>query len=191
MLHLFLLALLAFTSTLLSADIRDDVFDDSEKTMVQYPAWFKDSFLDLEENLKEAETAGKKGLMLYFGTVGCAYCRRFLDRSLGNPDIAWRVQEHFDSIGFEIFDDLEMVAPDGRPMRVKDFAKHQGAEFSPTVVFLNTSGQRLLRIVGYYPRNDLELRSTMLSVTTMERSLLARMRRRRQMTGMRLRSGRR
>lgn len=111
----------------------DNVFDDSEILHAQQPEWFKDSFLDLEEDLREAKAAGKKGLMLYFGTQGCAYCRHFMDRSLGSPDIARRVQKHFDSIAFEIFDDSEMIAPDGHFMRVKEFAKHEGAEFSPTV----------------------------------------------------------
>ena len=119
------------------ADTPDAVFDDSETLNAQHPRWFKDSFLDLEEDLREANAAGKMGLMLYFGTEGCAYCRQFINRSLGIPDIARRVQAYFDSIAFEIFDDLEMVVPDGRRMRVKEFANHEGAEFSPTVVFID------------------------------------------------------
>jgi thioredoxin-related protein len=125
-------------------------FDDSEKLRMRHPAWFKESFLDLAEDLREAESTGKKGLMVYFSTEGCSYCRHFVDRSLGAPDIAQRVQEQFDVIGLEIFDDAEMVAPDGRPMRVKEFAELHGAELSPAVVFLNSKGRRLLRIVGYY-----------------------------------------
>jgi len=89
--------------------------------------------------------------MLYFGTEGCSYCWHFVERSLGDPEIAKRVQQHFNSIAFEIFDDLEMVTPEGRSMRVKAFAASEGAEFSPTVVFLDTQGRRVLRIVGYYP----------------------------------------
>lgn len=61
------------------------------------------------------------------------------------------MQQHFDVIGFEIFDDSEMTAPDGKAMRVKEFAAHMGAEFSPTLVFLDTEGRVLLRVVGYYP----------------------------------------
>lgn len=136
--------------TLLPAGTIAISFDDSEVLHAQHPPWFKDSFLDLEEDLKEAKAAGKKGIMLYFGTTGCAYCQHFMNDSLADPEISKRVQEHFDSIGFEIFDDSEMVAPEGHPIRVKEYASREGAEFSPTVIFLDTSGRRMLRIVGYY-----------------------------------------
>ena len=98
MLRILLLSLLVISSPLSTAN---NTFDDSEKLKARYPGWFKDSFLDLEEDLREASSAGKKGVMLYFGTEGCAYCRHFVDRSLGSPDIARRVQENFDSIAFD------------------------------------------------------------------------------------------
>jgi len=37
------------------------------------PPWFKQSFLDIREDVDEAATAGKR-LLLYFYQDGCPYC---------------------------------------------------------------------------------------------------------------------
>jgi len=41
------------------------------------PAWFKESFLDLREDIKEA-TENKKRVLLYFYQDGCPYCAKLL-----------------------------------------------------------------------------------------------------------------
>lgn len=115
-----------------------------------YPNWFIDSpFLDLEEAKDEAISDGKKGLMILFTTQGCSYCEQFIKRSLGNPDIASRVQKQFASIGLEIFDDTEMVTPAGVTMPVKKFALLEGVGFAPTLLFYDEDGRRVLRQIGY------------------------------------------
>lgn len=48
-------------------------FDDSEIVSTQEPDWFKQSFLDLGEDLAEARAAGKQGLMIVFHSEACAY----------------------------------------------------------------------------------------------------------------------
>ncbi len=52
-------------------------------------------------------------------------------------------------MGLEIFDDAEMTDPMGKHLPVKEFAKQQSVEYSPTLLFFDTSGQRVLRVVGY------------------------------------------
>ena len=43
-------------------------FDDAPlQEPLEHPAWFKQSFLDLPEDLAEATAAGKKGIIVYFG----------------------------------------------------------------------------------------------------------------------------
>lgn len=87
--------------------------------------------------------------MVLFTTEGCSYCDMFIYRSLGDPQLASLVQEHFDAVGPEIFNDAEMVDPRGGPSRVKEFAKRQGAGFSPTLLFYGEDGTLLHRAVGY------------------------------------------
>ncbi len=125
-------------------------FDDSEITHIDHPDWFIESpFLDLTEELNKAESNGKKGLMILFTTEGCSYCDLFIRLSLSDPAIAASVQKNFDSIGLEIFDDVEMTAPDGTLTSVKQFANKEGVEFSPTLLFYAGNGKRILRLNGY------------------------------------------
>jgi thioredoxin-related protein len=124
-------------------------FKDAEIAHIAYPGWFKDSFLDMKEDLDQAQGAGKLGLMVLFTTEGCSYCDKFIHSSLGDPQLAALVQEHFDAIGLEIFNDAEMVDPRGDHLRVKEFAKREGAGFSPTLLFYGGDGALLHRAVGY------------------------------------------
>jgi thioredoxin-related protein len=125
-------------------------FDDSSIMHIAFPAWFDDSpFLDLSEEIASAEQIGKQGLMVLFTTEGCYYCARFIDKSLGDPEIAAQVQQHFHSLGMEIFDDKELTDPAGDNLPIKDFAKREGVQFSPSILFYDTEGRRILRLVGY------------------------------------------
>jgi thioredoxin-related protein len=124
-------------------------FDDYTIAHIDYPDWFKDTFYDLDDDIAEAGEEGKKGVMILFTTEGCSYCARFIDISLGNPELAARVQKDFVAIGMEIFDDKMMTSPEGESMPIKAFAKSRGAEFAPTLLFFDTDGQRVLRLPGY------------------------------------------
>jgi thioredoxin-related protein len=127
------------------------VFDDSRISRIDHPAWFKASFLDLREDLADARRAGKRGVMLFFDLEGCAYCKAFIRHTLGDPAIQARLRDAFDVIGMSMFSDLEVVDFTGRNLRLKRFARREGATVSPTLVFYGSDGRRLLRVVGYYP----------------------------------------
>jgi thioredoxin-related protein len=125
-------------------------FNDSEVGHIEYPGWFKnDPFTDLSLELDNAREDGKHGLMVLFTTEGCSYCYVFIRRSLGDPELASFVQENFYSMGLEIFDDTDMTDPRGSEMSIKQFAKREGVEFSPTLLFYGDGGDRVLRVVGY------------------------------------------
>ena len=124
-------------------------FDDYGIAHIDYPDWFKETFYDLDDDIVEAGEDDKKGVMILFTTEGCSYCARFIDVSLGNPELAARVQKDFVAIGMEIFDDKMMTSPDGEAMPIKTFAKREGAEFAPTLLFLGTDGRQVLRLPGY------------------------------------------
>lgn len=125
-------------------------FDDSIVAKIEYPNWFKDSFLNLRDDLAEAREAGKDGLFLFFSTQGCSYCHLFIETSLADPTIAARIQEHFDTLGLEIFDDAELTDLAGEATRVKQFALDQGVEFAPTLLFYDGEARLVLRLTGYY-----------------------------------------
>jgi hypothetical protein len=47
----------------------------------EYPDWFKESFLELEEDVQEAGEAGRR-VMLFFHQAGCPYCNLLVERNL-------------------------------------------------------------------------------------------------------------
>lgn len=147
-LNQLILLLTVFYSGMSLADAKE--FDDRVIQHIDYPKWFKDSpFLELSDDLKNARANGKKGLMLFFTTEGCSYCERFIRLSLGDPEIAALVQKNFDSIGMEIFNDADIISPSGKAITAKQFAKDEGVQFSPSVIFYGAEGQQILRLVGY------------------------------------------
>ena len=124
-------------------------FDEGKTGHIDYPEWFADdAFLDLEEMLPEAGAKGKQGTMLLFTTEGCSYCEQFI-RDLGNPETATRMQAQYLSLGLEIFDDAELISPEGESLPVKQFALQQGVEFAPTLLFYSPDGERMGRYTGY------------------------------------------
>ena len=127
-------------------------FKDSTITHVEFPAWFTNNpFLELDEDLANARASGKQGLMVVYSTQGCSYCGLFVQKSLGDPEIAALIRKNFDSVGLEIFNDANLVGPRGQETTVKEFAKQEGVMFSPTVLFYDKEGKRVLRITGYQP----------------------------------------
>lgn len=126
-------------------------FDDSKVVSMEYPSWFKVSFMNLREDLAEARDDGKMGLMLLFGTNGCAYCRAFVQQSLSDRELQKQVRENFDVISLEMFSDVEITDLNEQRLAVKDFALREGATVAPTIIFVGTDGRRLLRLQGYYP----------------------------------------
>ena len=134
----------------LSTSVFSDNFDDSEIMHIDYPDWFIDNtFKDFPEDLENAIADGKKGLMFLFTTEGCSYCDKFIQKSLGDPDIARAVQRNFDTVGLEIFNDANMLHPDGSPTRVVKFAEAEGVQFSPTLLFFGKNGKAFLKLTGY------------------------------------------
>ena len=118
---------------------------------LQYPDWFKQSFLDLREDVKEAAEAGKSGIAIYFGQKHCAYCQAFLEIDLGKPDIVTYLRRHFDVIPLDIFSDREVTDVQGASLSEKEFSIRENTHFTPSLIFYNTEGDEVLRLRGFYP----------------------------------------
>ena len=130
----------------------DYTFDDSPRpAAAELPDWFKQSFLDLREDLKEAVKAGKQGIMVYFGQDHCAYCHRLLQVNFGLEDIAGYTRQHFDVIALDARGPREVRLLDGSRMTEQEFAQAMDTNFTPSIIFYDRQGQEALRLRGYYP----------------------------------------
>lgn len=116
----------------------------------EYPAWFKDSFLNLREDVAEARSNNKR-VMLMFTQDNCPYCNALVERNLAQKAIETRLRERFDVIAVNIWGDREIVGLDGVKHTEKSYATSQKVQFTPTLLFFDEAGKMILRLNGYLP----------------------------------------
>ncbi len=122
----------------------------------EHPSWFKLSFLDLRQDVREAAAAGRR-VMLYFYQDGCPYCKKLMEDNFGQRAIAEKTRRHFDVVAVNIWGAHEVTGLDGRRMTEKAFAAAQRVQFTPTLMFLDEKGREVVRINGYFPPHRFEL----------------------------------
>lgn len=115
-----------------------------------YPAWFKESFLDLREDLAEARKDGKR-VMLLFTQDNCPYCNLLVERNLAQRDIEATLKARFDVIALNLWGDREVKGLDGQTYTEKTFGAAHKVQFTPTLMFFDETGKTLLRLNGYVP----------------------------------------
>jgi len=98
-------------------------------------AWFKDSFLDLRDDLQEAKEDGKR-LVIFFEQVGCIYCKKMQTEVLAKKPINDYVRENFEVVQLNLWGSREVTDFDGKAMTEKEIAKRWRVVFTPTIVFL-------------------------------------------------------
>ncbi len=122
----------------------------------EHPAWFKESFLDFQEDVDEA-AANNKRVVVYVYQQGCPYCNRLVEYNFGQKDIVEKTQQNFEVIALNMWGDREVTTLDGATMIEKDFAKSIGANYTPTLLFFDEQGQVVLRVNGYYPPHNFRI----------------------------------
>jgi len=135
--------------------------DEAELTDLQNPGyhakpdWFKNSFLDIREDVGEAAAADKR-VVLYFYQDGCPYCEKLLRENFGDRDISTFAKAHFDVIAINMWGDREVTGTDGQVTTEKAFAAGLGVQYTPTMLLLDEEGGVVLRIDGYFPPHQFE-----------------------------------
>jgi thioredoxin-related protein len=114
------------------------------------PAWFKNSFLDLREDVAEA-AAKKKRLLVYIGQDGCPYCAALFNDNFSQKHIVDYTRAHFDAIELNLWGDRPVTDFDGETLAEKAFGRKHKAWFTPTMFFFDEQGRQVLRLNGYYP----------------------------------------
>jgi len=117
------------------------------------PDWFKESFLEFEDDVAEAAAAGRR-VMLYFHQDGCPYCSKLIEENFTDPDLKAHIIGHFDGISLNMWGDREVVSVGGQDFTEKTFAAALKVQYTPTLVFLDENGKVALRLNGYYPPAD-------------------------------------
>ena len=116
----------------------------------EYPDWFKQSFLDIEEDVGEAREAGRR-VIVFFHQDGCPYCNALIEKTFSRKDIEADVRAHFDVVAMNMWGDREVLSLGSRTFTEKTFSAALEVQFTPTLVFLGDRGEPVLRLNGYLP----------------------------------------
>ncbi len=120
----------------------------------EHPAWFKNSFLDIREDVADAAAAGKR-VILYFYQDGCPYCAKLLQEGLADRRIGELARKGFDLVAINLWGDREVNGFSGEPTTEKQFAAGLRVQFTPTLLLLDEGGKVILRLNGYFPPQQL------------------------------------
>ncbi|MBL1274594.1 MAG: thioredoxin fold domain-containing protein [Ectothiorhodospiraceae bacterium] len=112
-----------------------------------YPGWFKDSFLDIADDVEDASSKNKR-VILYFYEPDCGACKAFLRDKLARPLITQTIKKNFDVVPINMWGDNIVVDMDGGVVSERDFSFSRQGRIIPTLVFLNEKGVNIARIFG-------------------------------------------
>lgn len=97
--------------------------------------WMRDTFKDLREDLEEANSEGKR-LLVLIEQRGCIYCKKMHEEVFVVPEISEVLSERYFVVQINMFGDVEVTDFDGTTLSEKDMVKRWGALFTPNMVFL-------------------------------------------------------
>ena len=113
-----------------------------------HPAWFKESFLDIGEDVSEAADDDKH-VILFLEMNGCPYCYKMIEENFKGSDYSDFIQERFDVIALNVRGDREVALDEVTSLTEKALAEQLGVRYTPTVLFLNQENEPVARINGY------------------------------------------
>ena len=99
------------------------------------PDWVRDTFLDLRDDLAEANAEGKR-LLIIAEQLGCIYCKEMHENVFPIASIDTLIRENFYVVQVNIYGDKEVTDFDGTTLSEKDMALRWGVIFTPTMIFL-------------------------------------------------------
>ena len=102
--------------------------------------WFLESFLDLREDLAEAQAAGKRFAVLW-EQKGCPYCAEVHTRNFTVESINRYVRDNFVVVQLNLWGDREVTDFDGEVLAEKELARKWGVVFTPTIHFFVEKGE--------------------------------------------------
>ena len=100
------------------------------------PGWFKESFLDIADDVDDATDAGKH-VLLFFQLNGCPYCDRMLEESFEAEPMSAYIQQHFDTIAINVRGDRDIAFNDEISVTEKELSEILKVAATPAILFLD------------------------------------------------------
>ena len=112
------------------------------------PSWFKQSFLDIKEDLSEAKD-NNRFVIVYFHQNGCPYCEKLINENFHHQPLVSKLKKNFDIIEINMWGDRDITDWSGRELNEKEFTQLMQVQFTPSLLFLDSTGEMILRLNGY------------------------------------------
>lgn len=123
--------------------------------MSEHPDWFKESFLDIAEDVSEAAESDRH-VILFMHLNGCPYCYRMTEENFKNAPYTEFIKDNFDVIAINIKGDREVALNAETSLTEKALAARLKVVYTPTVIFLNQENKTVARVNGYRSVPDFE-----------------------------------
>lgn len=112
------------------------------------PTWFKESFLDIADDVEEAKE-NNKHIMLYMHLSGCPYCYKMVEEGFKNNTNTQIIKDNFDVVAINIRGNKEIALNEDLIMTEEEVRNHFKVNFTPTIVFLDQNNQLVYKVNGY------------------------------------------
>lgn len=114
----------------------------------EMPAWFKESFLEIQDDIQEAAQANKH-VMLFFHLNNCPYCNKMLNDNFQQDPLKNYIQEHFDVIAINVKGDRQVEYTKEQSFSEKELSDELEVTLTPTIIFINSDNKTVARLNGY------------------------------------------
>ena len=121
-----------------------------------HPEWFKESFLDIGEDVSEAARAGRH-VILFLELEGCPYCYKMVEENFRNAPYTDFLRQRFDVIALNMRGDREVALDRQTTATEKEISETLKAIYSPTIVFLDHDNRPVARVNGYQNVTDFKV----------------------------------
>lgn len=101
------------------------------------PAWLRDTFKDVQEDFSDAQSEGKR-LLLLVEQRGCLYCRDMHENTFPDPRVKAMLEDVYYPVQINLHGDIELIDADGEALSEKQATRKWGVLFTPTMIFLPT-----------------------------------------------------
>ena len=113
------------------------------------PEWFKQSFLEINEDIDEA-TENNKHLMLFMTLKFCPYCTKMLETNfVEGAKLQPYIKKNFDVIAIDIKGSKEIAVNEDTTMTEREYAQELKVQYTPTILFLDNDNNIVVRVNGY------------------------------------------
>ena len=123
-------------------------------SMHEVPEWFKESFLDISEDVSEAD-ANNKHFMIFMDLEGCPYCSKMLNENfIAQNKTSEFIKKYFDVINIDVKGSREISWDENTTLTEKALAEKLEIQYSPTILFFNKNKEVVVRVNGYRNKDD-------------------------------------